>query len=101
MAKEFVLYSVDEHSRYAFDGMSGDEIREALNYDNDVRYYNVDELPTNLEVDDLNDWDDDALAYLFDGDADAMAKASEELGKFFGVEDFNEFIKCYWATIVD
>lgn len=101
MAKEFVLYRVINHDRYEFEGMTGDEIREALNLDNDVRYYNADELPTNLEVDDLNDWDDDALDDLFDGDADAMAKASEEFGKFFGVEDFNEFIKCYWATIVD
>lgn len=101
MSKEFVLFSVRKYDRDAFDGMSGDEIREALNYDNDVRYYDVDKLPTNLEVEDLNDWDNDALADLFDGDADAMAKASEELGKFFGVEDFNEFIMCYWATIVD
>lgn len=101
MSKEFVLFSVSKYERNEFDGMSGDEIRETLNDDNDVRFYDVDKLPKNLEVDDLNDWDGTALQTLFDGDATAMAKASEELGKFFGVEDFDAFIYRYWATIVD
>lgn len=101
MAKEFVLYSVINHGRYEFEGMSGDEIREALNNDNDVRYYNADELPTDLCVNDLNDWDGEVLDDLFDGDADAMAKASAELGKFFGVDDFHEFIMCYWAKMLE